>query len=205
MLQEELRCLLYGFQEISISCSSLILDKTPESRERFIDGRMVSLRVAVTIPAAVSPLPSYQRLSKLHDSRIVHEPQPVPDCQSVTLLGRAPPVPAVYHGNIAKMSLTKQPFQEELRCSDRGSESRRDSELYERDETPVSAGPFLIRVYSKTAISLLPVKQDADFRSANDQSSSLLNFERLLGLVQNFSEREIADRGILRPEKPFEC
>src|SRR5713101_17634 len=105
---------------------------------------MVRLGSPVAVPPSVRPLPLDQRLCKLHNPRVLCKTQPATHCQRVTLLRRASPISSIDFRNITEMGLTKQPFQDKIRCLDCWPKSRRYSELDERDETPVRACPFLV-------------------------------------------------------------
>src|SRR5712691_3351160 len=133
VLEKELRSSLNRLQVILISCCSLILDKTPKGRQRFVDRGMVRFRYPITIPSSVRPLPLDQRLGKLHNARVLRETQPATHRQRVTLLRRTSPISSIDLGNIAKMSLTKQPFQDKVRCFDGWPISWGYSELDKRD------------------------------------------------------------------------
>src|SRR5439155_21640299 len=117
-----------------------------------IERRMMRILLPITVPSSIRPLPFDQRLGKLHNPRVFREAQPATHRQRVTLLRRTSPISSIDLGNIAKMSLTKQPFQNKIRCLDRWPKSRRYSELDERDETPVRACPFLVGMDPETTI-----------------------------------------------------
>src|SRR5712692_11953346 len=126
---------------------------------------MVRLGSPVAVPSSVRPLPLDQRLCKLHNPRVLRETQPATHCQRVTLLRRTSPITSIDLGNIAKMSLTKQPFQDKIRCLDRGPKSRGYSKFDKRDQAPVRACPFLVGMDPETTISLLPGEESFHNRS----------------------------------------
>src|SRR6266702_866577 len=117
---------------------------------------MVCLRSSVAVPSSIRPLPFDQGLGKLHNPRVLCETQPATHCQRVTLLRRKSPISSIDLGNIAEMSLTKQPFQDKIRRLDRRPKSWGYSELDERDETPVCACPFLVGMDPEASIRPLP-------------------------------------------------
>src|SRR6266704_6256625 len=116
---------------------------------------MVCLRSSVAVPSSIRPLPFDQGLGKLHNPRVLCETQPATRCQRVTLLRRTSPISSIDLGNIAKMSLTKQPLQNKIRCLDRGPKSGGYSKLDKRNETPVSTCPLLVGMDHETTISPL--------------------------------------------------
>src|SRR2546421_9652133 len=117
---------------------------------------MVCLGSPVAVPSSIRPLPLDQRLGKLHNPRVLRETQPAARCQRVTLLRCTSAKSSVDLGNIVEMSLTKQPFQNKIRCPDRRPKSRGYSKLDKRDKTPVRACPLLVGMDPETTISPLP-------------------------------------------------
>src|SRR2546427_7136649 len=166
---------------------------------------MVRHRPPVTVPSAIRPLPLDQRLGKLHNPRVLRETESATHCQRVTLLRRTSSISSIDLGNIAKMSLTKQPFQDKIRCLHRWPKSWRYSELDERDQTPVRACPFLVGMDPETTISPLPQEKSLDNRPARNLFLRRENSLRVRRSIQNLSESEITDRGIIRFQKPVDC
>src|SRR5712692_5676498 len=165
---------------------------------------MVRFWPPVTVPSSIGPLPFDQGLGKLDYTRVFRETQPATHCQRVTLLRRTSPIQSIDLGNIAKMSLTKQPFQDKIRCLDRGPKSRRYSKFDKRDQAPVCACPLLVRMDSETTISLLPREESLHNRPVRNLVLRRQNFLRVRGSIQNFCEGEIADRRVPRLQKPFD-
>src|SRR2546426_8739492 len=157
---------------------------------------MMRILLPVTVPSSIRPLPFDQRLGKLHNPRVLRETQPATHSQRVTLLRRTSPISSIDLRNIAKMSLTKQPFQNKVRCLHRWQKSWGYSEFDERDETPVCACPFLVGMDSETTVSPLPREKSLDNRPARNLFLRRENFIRVRRSVQNLYESEIADRGI---------
>src|SRR6266851_6035885 len=129
---------------------------------------MVCLRSSVAVPSSIRPLPFDQGLGKLHNPRVFRETQPATHCQRVALLRRTSPISSIDLGNVAKMRLAKQPFQDKIRCLDSRPKSRGYSELDKRDETPVSACPFLVGMDPETTISLMPREKGLHNRSVGN-------------------------------------
>src|SRR5713101_5209682 len=117
---------------------------------------MVRLGSPVAVPSSVRPLPLDQRLGKLHHPRVLRETQQATHCQGVTLLRRTSPISSIDLGNIAKMSLTTQPFQDEIRGFHCGPKSWWYSEFDKIDETPVRARLLLVGVDPENTIRVLP-------------------------------------------------
>src|SRR6266571_3141196 len=197
VLKKELRGSLNWLQTFPISCRLLILHETPESRQRLVDRRMVRLGSPIAVPSSIGPLPLDQRLGKLHNPRVLRETQPATHCQRVTLLRRTSPISSIDLGNIAEMSLTKQPFQDKIRRLDRGPESRGHSELDERDQAPVCACPFLIGMNPETTIIPLPGEKGFHNWSVRNLFLRRQNFFRGRRSIKNLCESEIAERGII--------
>src|SRR5712692_9192145 len=140
---------------------------------------MVRLGSPVAVPSSVRPLPLDQRLCKLHNPRVLRETQPATRRQRVTLLRRTSPIQSIDLGNIAKMSLTKQPFQDKIRRLDRWPKSRGYSELDKRDQAPVGACPFLVGMDPETTIRLLPREKSLHNRPVRNLFFRPQNFLRV--------------------------
>src|SRR2546428_11218529 len=98
---------------------------------------MIRRRPPVAVPSAIRPLPLDQRLGKLHNPRVFRETHPATHCQRVTLLRSTSSISSIDLGNIAKMSLTKQPLQDKVRCPNCRPKSWGYSKLDKRDLTSV--------------------------------------------------------------------
>src|SRR5712692_1027571 len=146
---------------------------------------MVRLGSPVAVPSSVRPLPLDQRLCKLHNPRVLRETQPATHCQRVTLLRRTSPISSIDLGNIAKMSLTKQPLQNKIRCLNSGPKSRWYSEFDERDETPVSACPFLVGMDPETTVGPLPREKSLHNRPVRNLLLGRQNFLRVRTLTKH--------------------
>src|SRR6266568_7649228 len=157
---------------------------------------MVGLWSSIAVPSSIRPLPLDQRLGKLHNPRVLRETQPATHCQRVTLLRRTSPISSIDLGHIPEMSLTKQPFQDKIRCLDRWPKSRGYSELDERDETPVCACPFLVGMDPETTISPLTREKLLHNRSVRNLSLRYQNFLRVRRSIEDLCESEITDRGV---------
>src|SRR2546425_2909782 len=166
--KEELGSILRCSEKAFVASSPVVFDQPPQRRQTFIKRRVLHILLPVTVPSPIWPLPLDQRLGKLHYSRVLRETQPATHCQRVTLLRRTPPISSIDLGNIAKMSLTKQPFQDKIRCLNRRPKSRRYSKLNKRDETPMCACPFLIRMDPETTISSLSREKSLDHWSVRN-------------------------------------
>ena len=75
----------------------------------------------------------------------------------------------------------------------------RDRELDQGDEPPVRARPLLVRVDAETAVALLATEE----RAHDWPGKELLGVWRLL-LAEDVAPRQVADRGLARPEQPVD-
>src|SRR6266702_3716060 len=158
---------------------------------------MVGLWSSITVPSSIRPLPLDQRLGKLHYPRVLRRTQPATHCQRVTLLRRTSPISSIDLGNIPDMSFTEQPFQDKIRCLDRGPESRGYSEFDKRDQAPVCACPFLVGMNPETTIRPLPREKGLHNRPVRNLLLRRQNFFRVRRSIKNLCESEIAERGII--------
>jgi hypothetical protein len=94
------------------------------------------------------------------------------------------------------MSLTKQPFQNEVRCLDRWPKARGYSKFDERDETPMRTSPFLVGMDPETAISPLAREKSLDNWSVRNLFLGRQNFFRIFRSVKDLCESEITNRRI---------
>src|SRR5436309_5062668 len=166
---------------------------------------MMRILLPITVPSSIRPLPFDQRLGKLHNPRVFREIQPATHCQRVTFLRRTSPISSIDLRNIAKMSLTQQPFQNKIRCLNRWPKSWGYSEFDKRDETPVCACPLLVWMDPETTIDPLPREKSLDNMPARNLFLRRENFLRVRRSVHNLCESEITDRGIIRFQKPVDC
>src|SRR2546425_10344143 len=166
--KEELGSILRRSERVFVVSSPVVFDQPPQRRQTFIKRRVLHILLPLTVPSSIWPLPLDQRLGNLHHPRVLRETQPATHCQSVTLLRRTSPISSIDLGDIAKMSLTKQPFQDKIRCLNSRPKSRGYSEFDERDETPMCACPFLIRMDPETTISPLPREKSLRNRSVRN-------------------------------------
>jgi hypothetical protein len=122
------------------------------------------------------------------------------DGEGVPLLRSAPTGATVDHGNATQVAGVGQPAQHRVELLHRPWLARGNAELHERDEPPVGARPFRVRV-----TALVPMgEQLGDETTVDDRLVLTTNLRDRVVLTENLRAGEPADGGLTRAKQPRE-
>ncbi len=196
MLEEQLDDPLRGFVGAGVTGGRGVLLEAPGCAQRLVERRSVTVGPAVTVPAAVWPLPGDDGLGQSLGAIV--------SCESET---RTRAERVAMDAGMRTRQPVDQPWRNPQTADDPGQDmlgggrnagvAGRCFELGQRDQPPVCTGPLTVRVAPEPAVLVLPREQRGHPRPGRDGCPL-----RRRAFSQQIASGQVPDRRLLRRDQP---